>query len=70
MPYAIRRKGNRFQVVNVDTGEPKSGPTSRAKAEKQLKLLRAVEHGWTPTGESDTYTRTVNGKKHTLKVKG
>ncbi len=25
--------------------------TTRAKAERQINLLRAVEHGWKPTGK-------------------
>lgn len=67
MPYEIRRKGNRYQVVNKDTGKVHS-TTTRAKAEKQLKLLRAIEKDWTPTGDS-TYTRNINGKPATIHIK-
>jgi hypothetical protein len=70
MPYKIKRTGNKYQVVNTETGQAKSKPTSKAKAERQLKLLRGIEHGWTPTGEPDTYTRTLNGKQVKLKVGG
>ena len=69
MPYAMRRKGSKYQVYNKDTGEVKAESTSKAKAERQLRLLRGIEHGWTPTGD-DTYTRKVNGRKVTLHVTG
>jgi hypothetical protein len=70
MPYKVKRLGNRYQVINTETGEAESRPTTKAKAEKQLKLLRGIEHGWQPTGEPDTYTRTMNGKPVKLKVGG
>ncbi len=69
MPYAIKRKGSKYQVVNTDTGEVKS-TTTKAKAEKQLRLLKGIEKGWEPTGESDTYTRRINGKNVRLHVTG
>lgn len=67
MPYELRRKGNRYQVVNKDTGKVHS-TTTRAKAEKQLKLLQGIEKDWTPTGDGG-YTRQVNGKQVNLRVK-
>ena len=70
MPYAIRRKGTRYQVVNSETGEVKAESTSRAKAERQIRLLRGIEHGWTPTGDGETFTRNINGRKTTLRVTG
>lgn len=70
MPYAIRRRGTKYQVVNTETGDVKAESTSKAKAERQLKLLRGVEHGWTPTGEADKYTRKVNGRTVSLHIVG
>lgn len=69
MPYTIKRVGRRYQVVNTETGDVKAESTSKAKAERQLRLLKGLEKGWTPSGE-DTYTRKVNGRKVTLKVTG
>lgn len=69
VPYEIKRKGSKYQVVNKETGEVKAEATSKSKAERQLRLLRGIEHGWTPSG-GDKYTRTVNGKKVTLHLVG
>ena len=67
MPYEIRRKGNRYQVVNKETGKVMS-TTTHAKATKQLRLLQGVEKNWTPTGEHGVYTRKVNGKHVKLRI--
>jgi hypothetical protein len=67
MPYELRRKGNRWQVVNSDTGKVHS-TTTKTKAQHQLRLLRQVEKGWTDEGDG-SFTRTVNGKPQTLKIK-
>jgi hypothetical protein len=57
MPYEIRKaegdSGN-YEVVNKDTGEVKAvhePPDAKEKAEKQVRLLEAVEHdpGWEPS---------------------
>lgn len=67
MPYEIQRKGNRYQVVNKETGKSHA-PTTHAEAKKQLKLLQGVERNWTPT-EDGAYTRKVNGKHVKLRIK-
>jgi hypothetical protein len=67
MPYEIRRKGNRYQVVNKDTGHVYS-TTTREKAEKQLKLLEGIERDWTPTSDGH-FSRKVNGQHYKLKIK-
>ncbi len=67
MPYVVRRQGNRYQVVNTETGKVHS-TTTKAKAEKQVRLLRGVEKGWTPAGEG-TYTKQVNGRNVNLRIK-
>lgn len=67
MPYVVRRQGNRYQVVNTETGKVHS-TTTKAKAEKQVRLLRGVEKGWTPTGEG-AYTKQVNGRNVNLRIK-
>lgn len=51
MPYEIREAGENYEVVNSETGEVKAvhePPDAKEKAEKQLRLLEGVEHGWEP----------------------
>ena len=67
MPYSIKRKGNRYQVVNTDTGKAYP-PTTHAKAEEQLQRLKGIEKDWT-ANDDGSYTRILNGKPHTLHVK-
>lgn len=49
MPYAIEMRGGKYCVVNKDTGHVKGRHSSREKAQKQMNLLRGVEHGWQPS---------------------
>jgi hypothetical protein len=51
MPYAMRKRGSKYSVVNTSTGEVKARATTKAKAEKQLKFLRGLEHGMKPRGK-------------------
>lgn len=67
MPYEIRRKGSRYQVVDRETGKVHATGT-RAQAEKRLTILQGVERDWEPAGDG-AYTRTVNGRKVRLKIK-
>jgi len=48
MPYAIKKRGKKWAVVNTETGKTKGTHASRASAQKQINLLRGVEHDWTP----------------------
>lgn len=66
MPYAIRRKGSKYQVVNTDTGKVHS-TTTKAKADKQLHLLKGIERDWSPTGDG-AYTRKINGKQVKMRI--
>lgn len=53
MPYALEHwsKGKAI-VVNTQTGKHyEKSPIPLARAERQLRLLRAVEHGFKPTGK-------------------
>lgn len=50
MPYSIRGKKPPFKVVNTETGKVKGTHKTKAKAQRQINLLRGVEHGWHPTG--------------------
>lgn len=67
MPYAIKRKGSKYQVVSTDTGKVHS-TTTKIKAEKQLRLLKGIEKDWQANGDG-SYSRTVNGRKVRLNIK-
>ena len=46
MPYAIRKlKNGKYRVVNADTGEVHAEETTKEKAEAQIRLMNASEHG-------------------------
>jgi hypothetical protein len=54
MPYEVRQNGANYEVVNKETGEVKAThepPDAKEKAEKQVRLLEAIEHdpNWEPT---------------------
>lgn len=51
MPYEIRQKGENYEVINSETEEVKAThepPDAKEKAERQVRLLNAIEHdeGW------------------------
>ncbi len=50
MPVAIKKIKNRYQVSTPNGVHAKG--TTKEKAMAQANLLRAVEHGWKPTGKS------------------
>jgi len=43
MPYKIVRNGTKYSVINLDTGHVYSKHTTKDKADRQLKLLHAIE---------------------------
>lgn len=43
MPYAIIRKGNKFEVINKDTGRIHAFGTTLNKAKAQIRLLHSLE---------------------------
>lgn len=49
MPYDIKKSSGKYEVMNLQSGRS-HGKTTKKKAEKQIRLLRAIEHGWKPTG--------------------
>lgn len=50
MPYEKRPAGDgKYEVVNTQTGHVKGSDMTSANADAQLKLLNAIEHGFTPT---------------------
>ena len=48
MPVKITRTDHKYKVTHG--GKVSAKATTKAKAEKQARLLRGVEHGWVPTG--------------------
>lgn len=48
MPYAIRKRGTKFIVVNTDKGTVKGTHSTKAKAQAQMRLLYGIEHGMKP----------------------
>ena len=52
MPYKMRKLPNIpfYRVYNSETGAVKAFRTTLENAKSMLRLLRAVEHGWVPTG--------------------
>lgn len=54
MPYGKEVRGKKLVVFNKDTGEVKgrypNTDEGRVRAQHQINLLRAIDHGWEPTG--------------------
>ena len=50
MPVTVEKKGGSYRVSTP--GGVKAKGTTKEKAQRQRKLLNAVEHGWKPTGKS------------------
>jgi len=53
MPEKISKVKGGYRVSTPHGVKAKK--TTKAKAEAQARLLRAVEHGWHPTGKSKKY---------------
>lgn len=51
MPYEIEKRGDKWVVINADTGKVKGTHDSKVKAQRQMRLLYGIESGeWKPTG--------------------
>ena len=48
MPYLLTKVKGGYKVVNRDTGVIHSKHTTKTKAESQIRLLNAIDHGFTP----------------------
>ena len=57
MPVTIK-KVNGFRVSTPSGVKAKK--TTKIKAKRQARLLRAVEHGWKPTGKKAQNPKTHN----------
>lgn len=60
MPVRVKKTDSKYRVSHGGTVSAKG--TTEAKAERQANLLRAVAHGWEPTGEPARDKR--KGKHH------
>lgn len=49
MPYAIFKSDGKFGVKNTLTNTVHSFHTTLAKANRQIRLLNAIDHGFKPT---------------------
>jgi len=49
MPVRIRKINHKYRVTHG--GKVSAKGTTKAKAKRQANLLRAVKHGWKPTGK-------------------
>jgi hypothetical protein len=52
MPYRIEKVKGGYRVVNAITGDVKAAKTTKARAERQIRLLRGIDHGMRPSGRS------------------
>jgi len=52
MPWEMLRIGkNRYKHRNPETGKVYAKSSSKKNVKAQNRLLRAVKHGWRPTGK-------------------
>lgn len=55
MQYDSEKRGEKIVVYNTETGGVcgtfPDTPDGRKRAQRQLNLLRAIDHGWEPTGK-------------------
>jgi hypothetical protein len=52
MPYMMAERGAKYEVMNKASGRG-HGKTTKSKAKKQMRLLNAIEHGFTPRKSKD-----------------
>ncbi len=49
MPYSVRKRGTKYVTINKRTGDVKGTHATKAKAERQRRLLEGIKHGRKPT---------------------
>jgi hypothetical protein len=59
MPFGKRKQGNKFQVINTETGDVKGTHDTEADADKQLAALHANDAD-KDKGHMDIHTKAVN----------
>lgn len=63
MPYATEKLDHQYSVFNKETGKFRAKATTKAKAEKQLRLLNAIEHGFVPATDYRTFVKQEMKKR-------
>lgn len=55
MPYTLLQRGSGYVVKNTATGKEHSKkPIPKKRAEAQMRLLQAIDHGFVSTGKKDS----------------
>jgi hypothetical protein len=63
MPYAIKKVGSKFKVINKNTGKVHGTHSTKAKALSQMRLLYGIEKGWKPTFSKRAMASKLGSKK-------
>lgn len=61
MPVKVRKVKKGYRVSTP--GGVKAKRTTKKKAKSQARLLRAIDHGWKPTGKTAKKTKKKRGSK-------
>lgn len=48
MPYSVRKRGTKYVTINKRTGDVKGTHPTKARAERQRRLLEGIKHGMVP----------------------
>ncbi len=67
MPVKIKSVGKGKYRVSTPSGT-KAKSTTKAKAERQKRLLNAIDHGWKPTGKPPKKSSELIILKYILKL--
>ena len=51
MPVVVRKAGNKFNIVEKDTGKVVGSSNTKEKAQSSANARNASKHGWKPTGK-------------------
>ena len=51
MPYQVKKQGDKYVIINKETGKVVGHSDTKAKAEASVRARLGGEHGWKPTGK-------------------
>ena len=51
MPVVVRKSGNKFNIVEKETGKVVGTSDTKEKAQSSANARNAVKHGWQPSGK-------------------
>jgi len=66
MPYKMTKKGNEYEVKNALTGKVHAKGTTKKKAQGQLHLLNAIDHGFVPMHNYHSKVVPRGGKRNSM----